>query len=176
RCVRRASRDALQNPRGHVATQRICRADATLPAGPPAARNPRLHAFYTRLRSLPKVRFGNDPRHCVPLGEPTMKRLLLASLVAGRLVAADALSVAQKPAGGPPSAGGELQVQVEERNPWTNLRLNNGPDTFSFAIVSDRTGGHRARIFSQAVEQLNLLQPQFVLSVGDLIEGYTEDP
>jgi serine/threonine-protein phosphatase CPPED1 len=105
-----------------------------------------------------------------------MKRLLLASLVACLLVAIVALSGGQRPAGGQPSAGGELHVQVEERNPWTNLRLNNGPDTFSFAIVSDRTGGHRARIFSQAVEQLNLLQPQFVISVGDLIEGYTEDP
>ena len=41
--------------------------------------------------------------------------------------------------------------------------------------VSDRTGGHRARIFSQAVEQINLLQPAFVVSVGDLIEGYTKD-
>jgi len=25
------------------------------------------------------------------------------------------------------------------------------------------------------VEQLNLLQPEFVISVGDLIEGYSED-
>jgi hypothetical protein len=39
--------------------------------------------------------------------------------------------------------------------------------------VSDRTGGHRAGIFSRAVEQLNLMQPEFVISVGDLIEGYT---
>src|SRR5262249_11046626 len=39
----------------------------------------------------------------------------------------------------------------------------------------DRTGGHRAKVFSQAVERLNLLQPQFVVSVGDLIEGYTDD-
>jgi hypothetical protein len=99
-----------------------------------------------------------------------MKRLLLASLAACLLAAAVALSGSQKPTG-----SGELQVQVEERNPWTSLRLNNGPDTFHFAIVSDRTGGHRARIFSQAVEQLNLLQPQFVVSVGDLIEGYTEN-
>jgi hypothetical protein len=64
-----------------------------------------------------------------------------------------------------------LEVQVEPKNPWTHLRLNNDPALFRFAIVSDRTGGHRAGIFAQAVEQLNWLQPEFVLSVGDLIEG-----
>jgi hypothetical protein len=30
-------------------------------------------------------------------------------------------------------------------------------------------------VFSQAVEQINLLQPEFVVSVGDLINGYTKD-
>tara|TARA_R110002049_G_scaffold28378_1_gene97565 strand:- start:123 stop:1745 length:1623 start_codon:yes stop_codon:yes gene_type:complete len=34
----------------------------------------------------------------------------------------------------------------------------------------------RGRIFEEAAEKLNLLQPEFVLSVGDLIDGYTEDP
>ena len=33
----------------------------------------------------------------------------------------------------------------------------------------------RPGIFEQAVARLNLLQPEFVMSVGDLIEGYTED-
>ncbi len=95
-----------------------------------------------------------------------MKRFLIAGLAVGLVVAAAALS--DNPAG-PTSA---LQVQVEARNPWTHLNLNNDPAEFHFAIVSDRTGGHRARVFSQAVEQLNLLQPEFVLSVGDLVEGY----
>jgi hypothetical protein len=83
------------------------------------------------------------------------------------------LSPSQLPA--PAESAGELRVRVESRNPWTHLRLNAEPADFQFAIVSDRTGGHRARVFSQAVEQLNLLQPEFVLSVGDLIEGYSED-
>ena len=59
----------------------------------------------------------------------------------------------------------------EARNPVTHLRWNDNPADFQFAIVSDRTGGHRAENFSQAVEKLNLMQPAFVLSVGDLIEG-----
>jgi hypothetical protein len=86
------------------------------------------------------------------------------------LIAAAALSRNQSP------PAGDLQVQVEDRNPWTHLRLNNDPADFRFAIVSDRTGGHRPRVFSQAVEQLNLLQPEFVVSVGDLIEGYSDTP
>ena len=49
------------------------------------------------------------------------------------------------------------------------------PDNFRFAIVSDRTGGHRPGVFAEAVEKLNLLKPEFVLSIGDLIEGYTHD-
>ena len=38
-----------------------------------------------------------------------------------------------------------LQVAVENRNPWTSLQMNNAGDEFQFAIVSDRTGGHRAQ-------------------------------
>ena len=59
--------------------------------------------------------------------------------------------------------------------PWNNLNLNNNPATFQFAIVTDRTGGHRPGVFLDGVQKLNLLQPEFVMSVGDLIEGYTED-
>lgn len=98
-----------------------------------------------------------------------MRRLLLAAVAASLVVAAVGLSTTQK------QTNGDMQVQVEQRNPWTHLRLNDRDGAFHFAIVSDRTGGHRARIFSQAVEQLNLLQPAFVLSVGDLIEGYSKD-
>ena len=75
-----------------------------------------------------------------------------------------------------PTAPSSLQIQAGDRNPWTHLRMLNDADVFRFAIVSDRTGGHREKIFSRAVEQLNTLQPEFVLSVGDLIEGYTTDP
>lgn len=69
-----------------------------------------------------------------------------------------------------------LKIQVSEQvNPWTHLSLYNDPDNFQFAIVSDRTGGHRPGVFASAVEKLNLLKPEFIISIGDLIEGYTED-
>ncbi len=98
-----------------------------------------------------------------------MKRILLSVLALSVVAGAIAFSGNQKAGVGP------LQIDVAERNPWTHLRLNDAESTFHFVVVSDRTGGHRARIFSEAVEQINLLQPAFVISVGDLIEGYTKD-
>lgn len=67
--------------------------------------------------------------------------------------------------------GKRTSFDREDVNPVTHLRWNEGDGTFQFAIVSDRTGGHRANIFAQAVHKLNLMQPSFVVSVGDLIEG-----
>jgi hypothetical protein len=64
---------------------------------------------------------------------------------------------------------------VEGAVPYTHLDFNDRADRFQFAIVTDRTGGHRPGIFLDAVNKLNLMQPEFVMSVGDLIEGYTED-
>jgi len=60
-------------------------------------------------------------------------------------------------------------------HPWNHLEVNNSPENFQFAIVTDRTGGHHPGVFQDAVRKLNLMQPEFVVSVGDLIEGYTTD-
>lgn len=74
-------------------------------------------------------------------------------------------SLAQKP--------GIKIESIEGPKPYTSLDLNNKPGNFQFAIVTDRTGGHRPGVFLDGVKKLNLLQPEFVMSVGDLIEGYT---
>ena len=60
--------------------------------------------------------------------------------------------------------------------PWTNLNFDSDSTQFQFAIVTDRTGGHRAGVFMDAINKLNLLHPEFVMSIGDLIEGYTTNP
>ena len=60
-------------------------------------------------------------------------------------------------------------------NPWTHLDFQNDPSHFTFAIVSDLTGGYREGVFEAAVDRLELLRPEFIVSVGDFIEGYTED-
>jgi hypothetical protein len=57
--------------------------------------------------------------------------------------------------------------------PWTRLDFNNDPDRFQFVVVSDRTGGVRPGVFEEATRKINLLQPEFVMSVGDLIMGNT---
>ncbi len=65
------------------------------------------------------------------------------------------------------------QIQTSQK-PWNQSPRDSDGD-FSFAIISDLTGGERERIFEVAVEQVNRFEPLFVLSVGDLIEGGTED-
>jgi serine/threonine-protein phosphatase CPPED1 len=102
-----------------------------------------------------------------------MKRLIGLCVAGVVLIVAATVSMSQPVKG--PSASPELSIEVEKTNPWTHLKLNNDPKEFRFAVVSDRTGGHRAQIFSRAIERLNLMQPEFVVSVGDLIEGYTEE-
>ncbi len=62
----------------------------------------------------------------------------------------------------------------EGSKPHTHLRFQNDPDNFQFAVIGDRTGGHRPGVFPAAVDLLNLLRPEFVMSVGDFIEGYVE--
>jgi hypothetical protein len=57
--------------------------------------------------------------------------------------------------------------------PWTRLDFNDDPDRFQFVVVSDRTGGVRPGVFEEATRKINLLQPEFVMSVGDLIMGHT---
>jgi len=101
-----------------------------------------------------------------------MQRLITAVSVLGILALVAGLSAIGAL---PQPEHPELKIQVEETNPWSNLKLNNQSRNFQFAVITDRTGGHRPGVFQQAVNKLNLLQPEFVVSVGDLIEGYTED-
>jgi len=68
----------------------------------------------------------------------------------------------------------EAQVSTAAQ-PWTGLEPLESPDDFRFVVVTDRTGEHREGVFEGAMPKVNLLQPAFVMSVGDLIEGYTED-
>jgi len=59
--------------------------------------------------------------------------------------------------------------------PWTGDTFEQEEVDFTFAIIADLTGSERKGVYSTAVAQLNRLDPTFVLSVGDLIEGGTED-
>jgi len=61
------------------------------------------------------------------------------------------------------------------QKPYTHLDFKNDPDDFQFVIVADDSGGARPGVFSAAMDMVNLMQPEFVLCLGDLIEGYAED-
>ncbi len=62
-----------------------------------------------------------------------------------------------------------------EVKPWTHLDFYNDPENFQFALISDRSGGVRPGVFLDGVNKLNLLMPEFVMSVGDFIPGNTSD-
>ena len=59
----------------------------------------------------------------------------------------------------------QLELPVEE-------------EAFLFALFGDRTGGPAAGIavLADEVEDVNLVEPDFVMTVGDLINGYNEQP
>ena len=99
-----------------------------------------------------------------------MRNLLLAPLCAALLVIVAATPV---------TAGGAIKAYSdsddEDATPWTSLTPNDADELFHFVIVADRTGGERRGVFPAAMPKINLLEPAFVVSVGDLIEGYTED-
>ena len=51
----------------------------------------------------------------------------------------------------------------------------NSADSFRFVVMSDDTGSAVAGQWEEAVREVNLLKPDFVMSVGDCIEGYITD-
>ena len=58
--------------------------------------------------------------------------------------------------------------------PWTTApSAGGGP--LRFAVIGDNTGIARPGVFDQAMRQIGWLRPDFILSVGDLIEGYLDD-
>lgn len=68
------------------------------------------------------------------------------------------------------------QQRLPGAKPWTSEDFNDDAGGFQFLIVGDRTGGANvAGTFGLAINQINLLQPEFVINVGDLIEGYSDD-
>ncbi len=60
--------------------------------------------------------------------------------------------------------------------PWSGADFQNDPEEFQFVVIGDRTGGaNQEGTFKLAVSHLNLLLPEFVINVGDMIEGYSDD-
>ncbi len=67
-----------------------------------------------------------------------------------------------------------VQQLSSKQKPWT-FEPNIPSDNFHFVIIGDLTGGEEIGVFETAIEKINQMAPDFVMCVGDLIEGYTLD-
>lgn len=62
-----------------------------------------------------------------------------------------------------------------DKGPWFGeLPVPRGGD-YDFAFISDRTGGAVYGMFEKGLEAAKKLNPDFVVSIGDLVEGYWTD-
>ena len=64
-----------------------------------------------------------------------------------------------------------LSVAASAAVPWTHQNFLNDPDEFQFAIIPDRTGGDCRGAWTNTLAKMNLLRPEFVMTIGDLIPG-----
>ena len=69
----------------------------------------------------------------------------------------------------------QAAVQADQATPWTHQDFADSQDEFQFAVVSDNAANPREGVFQAALAKLQLLRPEFVLSVGDFIHGYNEE-
>ena len=66
---------------------------------------------------------------------------------------------------------------ITNRKSGVNLPLPHEEDAFFFAVYGDRTGGpaEGVAVLREAVAETNLLGPDLVMTVGDLIQGYNAE-
>lgn len=99
---------------------------------------------------------------------PLLGMLCCASVIAN-LIAATAQAEVQP-------ESWRHNISAASPKPWTDHAPDASAEKFTFAVFSDLTGGERSGVFETAIEQLNLLRPEIIVNVGDLIEGDTTDP
>lgn len=70
-----------------------------------------------------------------------------------------------------------VEVQLPEEYPVRGGSIQVDSQKFDFVVLGDRRGGGDEEwpVFDRAIEEINLLNPDFVVMVGDLIQGYTSD-
>jgi hypothetical protein len=75
----------------------------------------------------------------------------------------------------PTSPVDERTIHTDRPSPRA-LPLPSEADAFSFVVFGDRTGGpaEGIAVLEQAVEEVNWLGPDLVMTVGDLVEGYNQ--
>jgi len=94
--------------------------------------------------------------------------ILFAATAALALSGAAATAGDYRPGGG---TGPVARTQV----PFDKAGFNKDRRPFHFVVIGDRTGQHRPGVFERALMQVDGLRPDFVINIGDLIEGNSED-
>jgi hypothetical protein len=76
-----------------------------------------------------------------------------------------------------PGTARDERFATDRRSPVT-LRLTEEEDAFTFAVFGDRTGGPAdgVQVLAEAVDEVNVLEPDLVMTVGDLVQGYNATP
>lgn len=100
------------------------------------------------------------------------RRVIMSSVLVVAVITRPSQS-ADEPIGTTDSIG---LPAMDGPKPWNDRPVLNAPGRFQFAVMTDNTGGHRPGVWLNGIRHVNLLRPEFVVSVGDLIEGYTEKP
>lgn len=74
------------------------------------------------------------------------------------------------------AASAQDRVLHTDRPLNVDLPLPAEDDAFTFAVFGDRTGGpaEGVKVLAQAVHDTNLVDPDLVMTVGDLINGYNQ--
>ncbi len=71
----------------------------------------------------------------------------------------------------------QTSININGTNAFVKKEFIQNNEKFTFAILGDKTNGGEFNwpIFDRAVEEINLLQPDFVIMIGDMIQGVTTD-
>lgn len=71
----------------------------------------------------------------------------------------------------------QSSIKLNGENAFVKREFIQNNEKFTFAILGDKTNGGEFNwpIFDRAVEEINLLQPDFVIMIGDMIQGVTRD-
>ena len=74
-------------------------------------------------------------------------------------------------------AGAERPAFSGEKIPLIDAAWSNDAEKFSFVILGDKTSGGEGKwpIYDRAVDSINLLEPDFVITVGDQIPGHMQE-
>jgi hypothetical protein len=59
--------------------------------------------------------------------------------------------------------------------PHTERAIGPYNGTIRFVVIGDRTGRHQPGVYEQAIAEISRLRPDFSITVGDQIEGYSSD-